>query len=135
MPEGSPAFAVFDIDGVVADVRHRLHHVARQPKDWARFFAAARNDGPLPEGIALATEYARTHRLVWLTGRPESLRDVTHRWLTMHRLPIHVLLMRPAYDRRPARSFKNDQLVRLAVEGPVEVVYDDDPEVVALLRH
>jgi len=29
------------IDGVLADVHHRLHHIARRPKDWPAFFAAA----------------------------------------------------------------------------------------------
>ena len=39
-----PMVAVVDIDGVVADVRHRLHHVADRPKDWRSFFAAAADD-------------------------------------------------------------------------------------------
>ncbi len=135
MSQSQSAFAVFDIDGVVADVRHRLHHVARRPKDWSGFFAAARRDGPLPEGIALAKEYARTHRLVWLTGRPESLRGVTHRWLVAQRLPVEMLIMRPLHDRRPARLFKSERLASIAVKGEVDVVFDDDPDVVGLLRH
>ena len=70
-------FAVFDVDGVVADVRHRLRHVARPPKDWARFFSAADRDPPLADGTDLVHRYARDHDLVWLTGRPEWLRPVT----------------------------------------------------------
>ncbi len=42
--------AVFDMDGVVADVRHRLHHLRRQ--NWSRFFAAADADPLLAEGAA-----------------------------------------------------------------------------------
>ena len=38
--------AVFDVDGVVADVRHRLHHLGRHR--WDRFFAAADRDQELP---------------------------------------------------------------------------------------
>lgn len=133
MPQ-QPPFAVFDVDGVVADVRHRLHYVARRPKNWSGFFAAAHRDGPLVEGIALANEYARTHRLVWLTGRPETLRSVTRCWLSAHQLPAEMLLMRPDHDRRPARLFKCDQLASLALSGTVDVVVDDDPRVVGLLR-
>ena len=33
--------AIVDLDGVVADVRHRLHHLEGRRKDWGRFFAAA----------------------------------------------------------------------------------------------
>jgi hypothetical protein len=125
--------AVFDVDGVVADVRHRLHHIAGRPKDWGRFFAGADRDPALHTGVALALRYARDHRLVWLTGRPERLRGVTERWLARHGLPAGQLLMRPAGDRRPAREFKSEQLVRLSRQGEIAVVVDDDPAVVDLL--
>ncbi|GAA0742857.1 hypothetical protein Drose_31775 [Dactylosporangium roseum] len=129
-----PSLAVFDIDGVVADVRHRLRHLDRRPKDWARFFAAAGRDPVLEEGIELARRYAREHILVWLTGRPEHLRQVTTDWLHRYELPGELLFMRPAGDRRPAREFKAGQLARMARESTIEIVVDDDPDVVAKLR-
>jgi hypothetical protein len=125
--------AVFDVDGVVADVRHRLHHVARRPKNWRRFFADAAADTPLASGVELAREYARDHRLVWLTGRPEYLRPVTERWLARQGLPVEELLMRPTSDHRPAREYKAEQLRRLGRTGEVAVVVDDDPAVVSKL--
>ncbi|WP_433796976.1 LNS2 domain-containing protein [Actinoplanes sp. CA-252034] len=127
-------FAVFDVDGVVADVRHRLRHVARQPKDWARFFSAADRDPPLPEGTKLVHRYVADHQLVWLTGRPEWLRPVTERWFERHGLPAGLLLMRPDDDRRPARDFKLSQLRRLARDGEITVIVDDDPAVVKRLK-
>ena len=42
--------AVLDIDGVLADVRHRLHHLDKRPKDWAAFFAAAGRDPAAARG-------------------------------------------------------------------------------------
>jgi hypothetical protein len=130
----SANLAVFDIDGVVADVRHRLHYLARRPKDWTRFFAAAGRDPALAAGVELALEYAESHVLVWLTGRPEHLRGVTSSWLARHGLPNELLFMRPERDRRPAREFKAAQLAVLAAESTIDVVVDDDPEVVARLR-
>jgi hypothetical protein len=132
MSEQRP-IAVFDVDGVVADVRHRLHHVAHRPKDWARFFAGAARDPVLAEGLALARRYAEDHRLVWLTGRPEHLRGVTEHWLRAHDLPVETLLMRPGDDRRPALTFKAEQVRRLGRSGRIAVVVDDDPAVVARL--
>jgi hypothetical protein len=126
--------AVFDLDGVVADVRHRLHYLDRRPKNWVRFFSAADRDPPLAEGVDLAREYAKSHVLVWLTGRPERLRRVTVDWLASHDLPTELLVMRPNGDRRPARDFKAAQLATLAAEAEVAIVVDDDPEVVARLR-
>ena len=35
----SRPLAVFDIDGVLADVRHRLRHVEGPRKQWDAFFA------------------------------------------------------------------------------------------------
>jgi len=126
--------AVFDVDGVVADVRHRLHHIARSPKNWPAFFAAAAKDPPLATGVELARQWAAEHDLVWLTGRPETLRRVTERWLLDQDLPVPELVMRPARDRRPARLFKAEQLARLGRDTEIAVVVDDDPDVAALLR-
>ena len=43
-PSPQQRVAVIDIDGVLADVGHRLHHIQGRPKDWAAFFAAAGDD-------------------------------------------------------------------------------------------
>ena len=52
VPDRLSPYVVVDLDGVLADVRHRVHHVERRPKDWAAFFAAATDDPVLPEGRA-----------------------------------------------------------------------------------
>jgi hypothetical protein len=125
--------AVIDIDGVVADVRHRLHLIQDRPKQWQAFFAAAADDPPLPDGVALVTDLARDHDVLWLTGRPESNRGLTTRWLAAQGLPGSPLLMRPDRDHRPAKMAKREQLRRLRAEREVAVVVDDDPDVVAML--
>jgi hypothetical protein len=130
----APGLAVFDIDGVLADVSHRVHHVRRRPKDWSAFFAAAHEDPPLPDGVALARRVADERPLLYLTGRPEHLRRITQGWLDRHGLPAGRLLMRPAGDRRPARFMKLERLRVLHEREPVHVVVDDDPSVVAVLQ-
>lgn len=128
--------AVLDVDGVLADVRHRLHHVERSPKNWDAFFAAMADDEPLEKGISTARDLAATgHRIVYLTGRNESYRAVTQAWLTHHGLPEGRLVMRGNADRRPARQFKPAALRRLAEGGTIVTVVDDDDAVVAVLRH
>ena len=121
--------AVFDVDGVLADVRHRLHHLAGRPKDWDAFFAAAPADQPLPQGVALAVEAAKDCEVVYVTGRPERCRDDTLAWFARHGLPAGRLSMRAARDHRPARLAKPQLLRRLAGDQPVAVVVDDDLEV------
>ncbi|HKC27185.1 MAG TPA: hypothetical protein VKB75_04160 [Jatrophihabitans sp.] len=124
--------AVFDVDGVVADVRHRLHHLEGR-KSWPAFFAAAQQDTLLAEGAALAAELAGEHEIVWLTGRPEWLRDVTAEWLAEQGLPAGELYLRPHGDYRPAPRFKLDVLRQLAPRG-IAAVVDDDDEVVRAAR-
>lgn len=120
--------AVFDIDGVVADVRHRLHHL-EWPVSWHGFFEDAWDDPLLAEGARLVEDLGRAHEIVWLTGRPEWLREVTETWLDRHGLPDAELHMRPVHDRRPARVYKLGVLRRLAPRG-IAALIDDDPEVV-----
>jgi hypothetical protein len=135
VPDERATVAVFDVDGVIADVRHRLRHVERRPKDWAAFFAAMDEDGPLEVGIALAHDQAASgHEIVYLTGRNESHRALTEAWLRRHGLPAGRLVMRPDHDRRPARMLKPDALRRLSRDARVVAVVDDDAAVVAVLR-
>ena len=125
----SKPLAVFDIDGVLADVRHRLHHVERKPKHWDAFFDAAVDDPPLPQGVALAQESAKDCEVVYVTGRPERCRADTLEWFARHGLPQGQLSMRRPRDFRPARVAKLDLLRRLAGERTVAVVVDDDEQV------
>jgi uncharacterized HAD superfamily protein len=127
---------VFDIDGTVADARHRLHLIAG-PADhdhWVRFFEAAVDDPPLAEGVARAKQLAETHDIVWLTARPEPVRGMTEDWLAQHGLPTGRLLMLPEGEKKLARMFKLDAIRRLAEEHEIAVVFDDDPRVIALLE-
>ncbi len=121
--------AVFDIDGVLADVSHRLHFLAGRRKDWDGFFAAAVDDPALAPGLALAAESALECEVVYLTGRPERCRPDTLDWLARHGLPDGPLHMRSGTDRRPARLAKPPLLQRVARGRVVAVVVDDDPAV------
>jgi hypothetical protein len=129
----SRPLAVIDIDGVVADVRHRLHLVQGKPRRWDEFFAAAGDDPPLPDGVALVHELAADHDILWLTGRPERNRRLTATWLAAQGLPAEPLLMRPDRDFRPARLTKRDQLRTLRAKQEVGIVVDDDPDVIEML--
>lgn len=129
----SRSLAVIDIDGVVADVRHRLHLIQGKPRRWDEFFAAAGGDAPLADGVALVLELAADHDVRWLTGRPERTRRLTVTWLAAQGLPAEPLLMRPDRDFRPARLTKRDELRKLRPAHEIAIVVDDDPDVIEML--
>ncbi len=124
--------AVFDIDGVLADVRHRLHHIESGRRDWDGFFASAPEDPALADGCQAALQaVASGLTLVYLTGRPERCRVDTVQWLSAQGLPEGELIMRRDSDRRPARVLKVDALRRIASQAHVAYLVDDDAQVVA----
>jgi hypothetical protein len=126
--------ATVDLDGVLADVRHRLHHLQVRPKNWDGFFADAPHDPLLAEGRAVVEKLAGDHEIVYLTGRPERCRQDTTDWLTEHDLPKGRLLMRRNSDRRPSSALKAEAVQRLARDATVALCVDDDISVVRALR-
>ena len=125
--------AIVDLDGVVADVRHRLHHIEGRRKDWRRFFDAAVDDEVHPEGVAVVERLREGHDVVYLTGRPRWLEPATRAWLDEHGLGGHPVVMRPDDDRRPAAQVKVGLLRRLAEGRTVGMVVDDDDRVIAAM--
>ncbi|MGW4734275.1 phosphatase domain-containing protein [Streptomyces shenzhenensis] len=118
--------AVFDLDNTLADTGHRQRFLQNRPRDWAGFFAAAPQDPPIAEGVALVEESARECDIVYLTGRPERCRRDTLDWLAAQGLPQGRVFMRTDADRRPARHTKLEILRRLARDHEIRVLVDDD---------
>jgi phosphoglycolate phosphatase-like HAD superfamily hydrolase len=131
--DGRP-LAIVDLDGVLADVRHRLRHVDGRHKDWDAFFAGIPDDPPLAEGVAVLERLLADHEVILLTGRPERTRAATERWLSAQGLPRLRVIMRREGDRRPARQVKRQLVRRLAAGRTLGAVVDDDPEVCAALE-
>ena len=126
MTDNHRPLAVFDLDNTLADTAHRQRFLERKPRDWDAFFAAAPQDPPLEEGVALARESARECEVLYLTGRPERCRRDTLDWLAAHGLPEGRIRMRRDNDRRPARRTKLEILRELARTREIRVLVDDD---------
>ena len=129
--DNSRPLAVFDIDGVLADVSHRLHFL--DVHRWEKFFAAAHADPLLDEGAERLEEALDLYDVVYLTGRPERNRRLTERWLASFGLPTGPLFMRSDDDLRPARYVKREVVRRLSQDREVAMILDDDPAVVRVL--
>jgi len=138
---------IFDLDGTLADVSHRLHYVRGATPDWSAFFAACPDDAPHEAAIALwnminsavdagVGEHTGIARFI-CSGRPESCRAATVDWLRKHGIFDwqYVLLMRGDDDRRPDHVVKRDMLRSIRGHGyePLFAV-DDRPSVVRMWR-
>lgn len=122
-------YAVLDLDATLSDARHRLHFIEQRPKNWEAFFAGSKDDPPLEEGLAVAASLAEEHKIVYVTGRPERIRQDTERWLEKHGLPPGQVYMRADSDRRPSAVTKMALYRKLAAKRRIAVIVDDDPSV------
>lgn len=123
---------IFDIDGTLADLSHRLHHIQKTPKDWDGFFAEVANDEPIRHVVQLCR---RLGCVVFASGRPERCRSDTEWWLLTHLSHDGPLYMRKDGDRRPDDIVKGDILDQIIADGfePI-MAFDDRDRVVAMWR-
>ncbi len=133
LPTLSPVLAVFDIDGVVADVRHRLRHLERG--SWRRFFDAAARRPAAGRGRAAGRRPRRLAR-DRLADRAPGVAALDHRGLVARARPARrrSCTCAPPGDYRPAPRYKLDVLETLRPRGVAAVIDDDDEVVRAALR-
>jgi len=127
---------VFDIDGTLAKIDHRLHHVKKKPKDWASFDAEIFQD-EVNEPVAEVMRSMSSRNLILLaSGRNERSRSKTEEWLSLHNLNSYQkLYMRPKLDYRCDSIVKKDILDQIIVDyGKPDMVFDDRPRVVNMWR-
>ena len=112
------AAVIFDMDGTLADCRHRLHYVNRSgKKDWGKFFAHSKDDTPNEEIVRLAVELAANNVILIASGRPEHLRKVTEEWLEKFQVPYERIYLRPEHDHRPDGVVKGEMLEKMHQHG------------------
>jgi phosphoglycolate phosphatase-like HAD superfamily hydrolase len=126
---------VFDIDGTLADVSHRLHHIQAKRKDWRAFFAASADDKAIEHICDLARHLSKVKPVVFVSGRSDEVREETEDWLERETGLRGPLYMRGRHDRRPDYIVKAELLDRLQADGyrPI-MAFDDRDQVVKMWR-
>lgn len=134
---------ICDIDGTIADVRHRLHYIQNEDgtkkakPDWTAFHAACVDDPPFEDVIEIVNHlvYAvRDYRLYMLSGRNDVVRKETERWLADY-VGYVELHMRKAGDRRPDAEVKLEMVRELGfTPDKVLCIFDDRQCVVDMWR-
>lgn len=128
--------AIIDLDGTLACIDHRLHHVTDGKKDWNAFFEGIPHDTPSEPIVRIVNALRRdNYEIVLCSGRPEKCRESTVEWLQRHKIVYSSLYMRADGDSRPDHIVKM-QLLDGIIEDGFEpfIVIDDRSSVVQAWR-
>ncbi len=128
---------IFDVDGTLADNRHRQHYLDKRVKDWDGFFSQMHLDGVFSYVLEMYHALYSRYRIVICTGRPATYADATYKWFSdVAKLPgFHSVYFRKAGDLRPDHIVKLEMLNKIREDGhDVVFAIDDRPEVVTMWR-
>lgn len=137
--------AIFDLDGTLALINHRLHFIdKRQPggAKWDEFHAACIDDEPNTVLIQMFLMLrASGYDTPIFTGRSEQVRSETVAWLhkytaiNMEELD-DLLVMRSIHDYTPDYDLKQSwfESMHPALRERVDMVFEDRARVVEMWR-
>uniref|UniRef100_UPI004055D11F phosphatase domain-containing protein n=1 Tax=Alistipes sp. TaxID=1872444 RepID=UPI004055D11F len=101
---------ICDIDGTISQVGERLRFLQQDPKDWDSFYNDCFDDEPIPEMVILVTKLCQVgYRIIFCTGRRESVREQTERWIRKH---TGNLLLYPRILMRSNGDHRHDTIVK-----------------------
>jgi phosphoglycolate phosphatase-like HAD superfamily hydrolase len=116
---------IFDIDGTLADISERVHHVRKKPKNWNDFTAGMAQDKAVHSMVRLCNIlYAAGLRIILCSGRNEANRPETAEWLARQGVQYHELLLRGDEDYRSDAVVKREILQGLDKDKILFVVED-----------
>lgn len=131
---------IVDIDGTISKVGDRLKYIQQTPEDWDSFYANCFEDEPIMEIIDLVYSlYLQGYKLVFCTGRRESCRDMTIKWLDKYFEPevskYSTLLMRHNNDYRHDSEIKPELLKEAGISlSSISFILEDRNSMVAKWR-
>lgn len=125
-----------DIDGTVADLSHRRHFVANQPKNWKAFNATLHLDKPINDIIDIVNKvFWAGGKVVMCSGREEVYKAITKDWLWHNGVLFHDIYMRAEKDFRDDGQVKRELLYQIRKDyGEPDLVLDDRDRVVKMWR-
>lgn len=129
---------IMDLDGTLADGRHRLHLLPKKDyhltESWTEFNLAAVDDLPLEDNIAICNAlWKMGYTVVILTGRSDVAREITEEWLRRHGVCFDQLIMRKQTDNRKDVQIKEEVLRWIGLDS-ILCCFDDLPHVAYHMR-
>lgn len=143
---------IFDIDGTLADLSHRLHYIKDGNRDWPSFLMEVHKDKPIEEVVLMykvleeyrankAKRYGNTpvhlpYALLVVSARDGEVFAPTVKWLKdVAGIVPDKLYMRARGDTRQDSVVKQEILERIKLDGYEPfIVFDDRQRVVDMWR-
>lgn len=129
---------VFDLDGTLADLEHRLHLVKSEKPDWSLFFDLCYEDKVFEWCRDLMRVFDQSHLHPWImivSARPARLMAITSRWLDENDIPYDELnLIRPDGNTEPDEELKVRFVRANRMTERTLIWVDDRQKVVDALR-
>jgi hypothetical protein len=125
-----PRCYVFDLDGTLANLEHRLWYIQKPEPNWRGFFRACAADLPIAPIISMVRDLSQSANVVIFSGRSDEVRDITISWLIHHEVPYVDLYMRKEGDIRHDHIVKKEILGQAIADGWEPILFVDDRKTV-----
>lgn len=99
---------IFDIDGTLANCKHRQVHLQEKPKNWKLFNDLMHLDTVYKDVADLIPRFNGDHHIILVSGRESSMRKVTEQWLDDNDIYYDYLFMRGFNDYRDDPIIKQE---------------------------
>ena len=126
---------IIDLDGTLADISHRRHHVEDGNKNWKAFYNGITRDDINVWCHAIIDRFSDDNEVLLVTGRPEPYRDITRAWLDRYHISYSGLFMRPDKDYRKDFVIKQE-IYDNYIKDSFDILFaiDDRQQVVDMWR-
>lgn len=112
-----PKAIIVDIDGTVAHMDD-----LRGPFDWSKVLL----DNPDKNVLSIIRVLSKKYKIIFVSGRDESCRELTEEWIDIHFNEPSLLYMRPAGDYRKDTIIKTELYnTHIKDKYYVDMVFDD----------
>ena len=139
---------IFDMDGTIMDVAHRVHFLEGSTRDWRSFHNNMIHDKPFPEMLELLKLIIANdkNQIIFCTGRSDEYRQETLHQINMifhevqekksSKLVPHIhLYIRKNSDHRADAEVKSDLYAPMIKDGfEPTMVFEDRSSVVKMWR-
>lgn len=144
---------IFDLDGVIADVRHRVHFIDRtisrednhgikvvgHHPDWDKFFKACPDDVPNKDMVDLLKIFVDWgHKIYILSGRSASVKKETLEWFSRYIIPFDFMFLRPVENYEIDFRLKSrwiNKIIELEGLDKIFMAFDDNVKNVEIFRN